>query len=98
MIEKVDFGVHPDAEAAGYDKMTTIIEITLIDGREIAGRADFGKGSPADPMSFDEVAGKFRQCAEYAGFGAEEAEKVVAAVRALETLGDVRELTGLLVI
>ena len=98
MIEKVDFGVHPEAEAAGYDKMTTIIEITLADGREITGRADFGKGSPADPMSFDEVAGKFRQCAEYAGFGADRAEKVVATVRALETLGDVRELTGQLVI
>lgn len=98
MIEKVDFGVHPEAEAAGYDKMTTIIEITLADGREITGRADFGKGSPADPMSFDEVAGKFRQCAEYAGFGADRAEKVVATVRALETLADVRELTGQLVI
>ena len=98
MIEKVDFGVHPEAEAAGYDKMTTIIEITLRDGREITGRADFGKGSPADPMSFDEVAGKFRQCAEYAGFGAEKAETVVATVRALETLGDVRELTGQLTI
>ena len=98
MIEKVDFGVHAEAEAAGYDKMTTIIEITLADGREITGRADFGKGSPADPMSFDEVAGKFRQCAEYAGFGADRAEKVVATVRALETLGDVRELTGQLVI
>jgi 2-methylcitrate dehydratase PrpD len=98
MIEKVDFGVHPEAEAAGYDKMTTIIEITLADGREITGRADFGKGSPADPMSFDEVAGKFRQCAEYAGFGADAAETVVATVGALETLGDVRELTGQLVI
>src|SRR5205085_8299797 len=27
MIAKVDFGVHPEAEAAGFDKMTTIIEI-----------------------------------------------------------------------
>ena len=98
MIEKVDFGVHAEAEAAGYDKMTTIIEITLADGREITGRADFGKGSPADPMSFDEVAGKFRQCAEYAGFGADAAETVVATVGALETLGDVRELTGQLTI
>ncbi|MCZ6637287.1 MAG: MmgE/PrpD family protein, partial [Alphaproteobacteria bacterium] len=32
MIAKVDFGVHPEAEAAGYDKMTTIIEIELSDG------------------------------------------------------------------
>ena len=27
MIERIDFGVHPEAEAAGYNKMTTIIDI-----------------------------------------------------------------------
>jgi len=54
LIERVDFGVHPDAEAAGFDKMTTIIAIELIDGRLIKGQADFGKGSPANPMSDDE--------------------------------------------
>ena len=27
MIEKIDYGVHPVAEAAGYEKMTTIIDI-----------------------------------------------------------------------
>ena len=96
MIRKVDFGVHPEAEAAGYDKMTTIIEIRLEDGRVITGRADFGKGSPAHPMSFDEVAGKFRECAAYGGWPDEKAERVVETVRALEALGDVRELTSLL--
>jgi 2-methylcitrate dehydratase PrpD len=97
MIEKVHFGVHPKAEAAGYDKMTTIIEITLADGRTIEGEADFGKGSPADPMSYDETADKFRECAEYAGFASATAGKVVATVRALEAVDDVRELTALLV-
>ena len=61
MIEKIDFGVDPEAEAAGYHKMTTIIDIELNDGRTISGRADFGKGSPANPMSYDEVADKFRR-------------------------------------
>jgi 2-methylcitrate dehydratase PrpD len=51
MIQKVEFGVHPEAEAAGYDKMTTILEIALTDGRVIRDRADFGKGSPANPMT-----------------------------------------------
>src|SRR4030095_13130995 len=51
MIERIEFGVHPEAEAAGYDKMTTIIDIELADGRTIFGRAGFGKGSPTKPMS-----------------------------------------------
>jgi 2-methylcitrate dehydratase PrpD len=66
MIERINFHVHPEAEAAGYDKMTTILEITLKDGKKISGRADFGKGSPANPMSYDECADKFRGCAEFA--------------------------------
>jgi 2-methylcitrate dehydratase PrpD len=96
MLSKVDFGVHPEAEAAGYDKMTTIIEIELEDGRAIAGRADFGKGSPAQPMSYDEVAGKFRECAEFAGWPGDRGDRVVDLVRELENLADVRELTALL--
>jgi 2-methylcitrate dehydratase PrpD len=86
MIEKIDFVVDEDAEAAGYHKMTTIIDIQLADGRTISGRSDFGKGSPANPMSYDEVADKFRENAAYAKFPAGQAESVVAMVRDFETL------------
>lgn len=96
MIERVHFGVHPEAEAAGYDKMTTIIDIHLKDGRTISGRADFGKGSPANPMSYDEVADKFRGCAEFAGWDKARTEALIDTVRNLEKLGSVRELTKLL--
>ncbi len=96
MIQKVDFGVHPEAEAAGYDKMTTIIEIALKDGRTLSGRADFGKGSPANPMSYEEVAEKFRECAAFSRWPAKKAERVIELVKGLEDLPDVRELTALL--
>ncbi|HXZ43927.1 MAG TPA: hypothetical protein VEH53_03800, partial [archaeon] len=96
MIKKVEFGVHPEAEAAGYDKMTTIIEIALKDGRKISGRADFGKGSPANPMSYEEVADKFRECVAFSRWPSDKAERVIEMVRSLENLADVRELTGLL--
>ena len=96
MIQKVEFGVHPEAEAAGYDKMTTILEIALTDGRVIRDRADFGKGSPAIPMTYDEVADKFRECAAYSRWPKKKADQVVELVRNLEVLKNVRELTGLL--
>jgi len=64
LIERVDFGVHPDAEAAGFDKMTTIVQVELDDGTSVRGCADFGKGSPANPMSDGELADKFGQCAQ----------------------------------
>jgi 2-methylcitrate dehydratase PrpD len=96
LIGRVHFGVHPEAEAAGYDKMTTIIDIHLKDGRTVSGRADFGKGSPANPMSYDEAADKFRGCAEFAQWDAAKTERIIEAVRELESLASVRELTPLL--
>ena len=86
MIEKVDFVIDDEAEAAGYHLMTTLIDIELKDGRKISGRADFGKGSPAFPMSYDEVADKFRENAEFAGMARSKADEIVELVRGLESL------------
>ena len=96
MIERVRFYVDPEAEKAGYDKMTTILKITLKDGRTISGRADFGKGSPINPMSYDEVAEKFRGCAAFAEWPVDKANQVIEMVRKLEDVSDVRALTALL--
>jgi len=96
MIEKVDFGVHPKAEAAGFDKMTTIIEIELEGGRLIKGQADFGKGSPANPMTDEELSEKFRQCAEWGKLRRKSIPTVLDMLWHIETLKDVNELTQLL--
>jgi 2-methylcitrate dehydratase PrpD len=95
MVERIHFYVDPEAEKAGYDKMTTILKITLKDGRTISGRADFGKGSPTNPMSYDEVADKFRGCAAFAQWPTAKANQVVELVRKLEDVPDVRTLTAL---
>jgi 2-methylcitrate dehydratase PrpD len=96
MIKRVNFYVDPEAEAAGFDKMTSIVKIHLKDGKVISGRAEFAKGSPANPMSYDEVADKFRGCAEFAKWPAQKAEGMIAAVKTLEKMGDVSRLAGLL--
>ena len=98
MIEKIEFGVDADAEAAGYEKMTTILEIELADGRRIGGRADFGKGSPANPMTDAELAEKFRQCAAWGKLPKANADKVIDLVLNLEKLKSIRELTKLLAV
>jgi len=94
MIERVRFGVNPVAEAAGYNKMTSILEIRLQDGRVISGRADFAKGSPAIPMSYDEVAEKFLDCAAFAKWPRDKARTVIELAGKLETLPDVRAMTA----
>ncbi len=96
MIDKIDFRVDPAAEAAGYEKMTTLIEIELKDGRTVSGRADFGKGSPAHPLSDDELAAKFRECAAWGKLPAAHAEKILDLVLDLEKLKNIQSLTRLL--
>ena len=96
MIGRVHFYTDPEAEKAGYDKMTTIIKITMKDGRVISGRADFGKGDPTNPMTFDEVAEKFQGCAAYAEWPSAKATQVIDLVRKLEEVKDVRTITALL--
>ena len=92
MLKKVHFGVHPEAEAAGYHKMTTILDIELADGRVISGKADFGKGSPSDPMSYDEVARKFRENTDYARFPVAQADAIVDMVAKLDGMPSIAPL------
>jgi 2-methylcitrate dehydratase PrpD len=96
MIEKINYYVDPEAEQAGFDKMTSILRIHLKNGEVIAGRAEFGKGSPADPMSFEEAALKFRGCAEYAEWPKEKTEGIVAFVKTLEKAPDLKMLAPML--
>jgi 2-methylcitrate dehydratase PrpD len=96
MMRRINFYVDPEAESAGFDKMTSILKITLKDGKITTGRAAFGKGSPSDPMTFDEAAAKFRGCAEYVEWPEAKTERIIAFVRAMETLADMAALTPLL--
>src|SRR5580704_16514625 len=65
MIKRVNFYIDPEAENAGLDKMTSILRIHLKNGNVLSGRAEFAKGSPANPMSYDEVAEKFKGCTDF---------------------------------
>jgi 2-methylcitrate dehydratase PrpD len=96
MIKRVNFYIDPEAEQAGLNKMTSLLKIHLKNGEVLSGRAEFAKGSPSNPMSYDEVADKFRGCAEFAHWPAAKTEPVIALVKSLETAPDVSELAALL--
>src|SRR5207247_3561501 len=97
LLQKVDFGVHPEAEAAGFDKMTTIVEIELDDGTKLRGSADFGKGSPANPMSDEELAHKFMECAAWGGVDHGRAQRIIDMACRIDALSDATDVTSLLV-
>jgi 2-methylcitrate dehydratase PrpD len=98
LISRVEYTPYSEDEArqGNYTLVTSFVEIEMNDGRKLGGRIDYGKGSKANPMSDDEVAEKFRLCAEYAGLPGDRADRVIEMVKRLEELADVRELTALL--
>jgi len=94
MIKRIHFYIDPIAEQNGLDKMTSILRVHLKDGKVISGRAEFAKGSPSNPMSYDEVADKFRGCAEFAKWPSAKAESMIAFVKDLENVADMSNLTA----
>jgi 2-methylcitrate dehydratase PrpD len=96
MIKRVNFYIDSEAEQAGLDKMASILRIHLKGGKVISGRAEFAKGSPSNPMSYDEVADKFRGCAEFAKWPVAKTDEVIAVVKSLETTSDTSKLAALL--
>jgi len=95
-IEKVRFEVDPEAEAAGYNTMTSIIRVRMNDGREYAGRAAFAKGSPANPMSETELLDKFMGCLAAGGIGEVAGRRAADLILDLESQPDLRAITRLL--
>jgi 2-methylcitrate dehydratase PrpD len=92
MIKRINFYIDPESESAGLDKMTSLLKIHMKDGKVFSGRAEFAKGSPSNPMSYEEVADKFRGCAEFAKWPAAKAESVISSVKSLETLSDMNKI------
>jgi 2-methylcitrate dehydratase PrpD len=94
-IGKIDYTVFSDeeAEAKGYTLLTTFLDIKLKDGRTCSARVDAAKGSAALPMTEDEVARKFRECAAFTGCPGGRAEQIIDLVLHLEKVDDIRKLT-----
>lgn len=95
MMQKVTFKAYEKREP-DYSNVTTLMQVELVDGRSFSLRADFGKGNPRNPMRFDDVAEKFRGCADYIGWPSDRAEGVIALVRRFDDIEHIGALTKML--
>jgi len=76
--------------------VTSYVEIVLHNNQTFSLRADFGKGNKADPMNENEIANKFRECADFARWDEVKTEKAISLIQNLEKVADIRELTACL--
>jgi 2-methylcitrate dehydratase PrpD len=104
MIRRVKYYVDPEFDkrfARGESLQAVLIEDSILkiymkDGRVISGRTEPAKGSPENPMTYDDVSDKFRGNAEFAKWPAQKAESVIQLVKSLESAPDVSRLTAAL--
>jgi 2-methylcitrate dehydratase PrpD len=74
------------------NEVPVTLKVTTKDGRELSKTVLELKGSPSNPMTYDEVADKFRVCATYAGHWSDEwTEEMISTVASIEDLPNVTE-------
>ncbi|HWO93635.1 MAG TPA: MmgE/PrpD family protein, partial [Dehalococcoidia bacterium] len=71
------------------------VVVKLRDGRTLSKRSERPRGGPDAPLSREELAIKYRDCARRV-LSAEDAERSLTMVESLEDLSDIRELMSLL--
>jgi 2-methylcitrate dehydratase PrpD len=97
LLQRVEFAVDPEADAAGYNTMYSIVRVTLASGATVEERREFAVGSPQYPMSAAQVRDKFDRNLAWAGH-TEPARRDEVAERLLGLEGEpaVRALIDLL--
>ena len=71
-----------------------VVEVTTSSGQVLRRHVVAAKGDPEVPMSAAEVAAKFADCLDYAGFTPERKERLGALLAGIDGLADVTQLTA----
>jgi 2-methylcitrate dehydratase PrpD len=102
-IGRVNFYADPEFDRLGREgafqavlEEPAIIRIHLKDGRVLSARTEPAKGSPKNPMTYDEVADKFRTNAEFAKWPAAKTQSIIRLVSALESAPTLAALSAAL--
>jgi 2-methylcitrate dehydratase PrpD len=94
-MRKVRAILDPEVASLGMEKMRSVVEVELWNGRVIRRLADTARGTPERPLKEHELDDKFRECASFA-LDEDRAIKVLNSIRRIEKLSEILELTSLL--
>ena len=96
MMQKVTTVLDAAIEARGFDKMRSIIEVDLTDGRTLVEEADDRyRGGPEKPFTREQLHGKFTDCASLV-LRPEAITEMLERLESLEQVRNVRDIVGVL--
>lgn len=97
LMKRVTLYIDDELERLGYDQVRSRVRVMLKNGRTIEGRYDVARGHPEKPMAWEELAGKFYDCAALV-LPQHKAEDVIRHVERIEELKTLRPLLGALAV
>jgi 2-methylcitrate dehydratase PrpD len=96
MMTRVDTVFDKEIEARGFEKMRSLIEVDLVDGRKLSQASDDRyRGGPEKPFSRAELHEKFTDCASLI-LSEAKIRRALEMIEGLEKIQNVRELTAAL--
>jgi 2-methylcitrate dehydratase PrpD len=97
MMTKVSTVFDPKIEAMGFDKIRSVVEVDLLDGRTLTQPSDERyRGSPAWPFTQAELHQRFADCASGL-LSKDRIQRALEQIESIEKLKDIRELTRTLI-
>ncbi len=90
-LDKVQINTHPEWGDDAVSRRRSPVTITMNDGRKFTKQVDKVRGSPGNPMTRDELLGKYRGCASRI-FQGERLERSINALENLDRLPKASEL------
>ena len=92
MMQRVT-GVHDEGiEKQGFDKIRSIVEVDLVDGRKLVQPSDDRyRGGPDNPFTREDLRAKFEDCAQLV-LSSAQIQRAFTTIESVDTLGHVRQL------
>ena len=83
-------------EKQGFDKIRSIVEVDLADGRKLVQPSDDRyRGGPDNPFTREDLRAKFEDCAQLV-LSAAQIQRAFVAIESVDAMGDVRQLVQIL--
>lgn len=93
MMPRVTTIFDPQIEAKGFDKIRSVVEVDLTDGRTLVQASDDRyRGGPDRPFTREELHERFTDCAQLT-LPPDRIQQALEQIESIETLKDIRELT-----
>ncbi len=95
IMEKVSIYEHPEMTGQASKEKFSMVTVRLRDGRSFSKRVSLARGRPGNPLNYDEIVAKYRECAGRV-LSAPHVDQVLKMVEQIEDLDHISELTRVL--